>query len=150
MTWVKICGITNLEDALVAAEAGADAVGFVFYEKSPRNITPEKAREIVNQLPEEIEKVGVVVANSKSAIDVLRVTHTAGLTAIQQHLALSPLASVQSGVATDRDLFPKRFQVFISLPAALVTATEQGMTTLVNSVRNIHREVPDRTFVEAG
>jgi phosphoribosylanthranilate isomerase len=150
MTWVKICGITNLEDALVAAEAGADAVGFVFYEKSPRNITPEKAREIVNQLPEEIEKVGVVVANSESAIDVLRVTHTAGLTAIQQHLALSPLASVQSGVATDRDLFPKRFQVFISLPAALVTATEQGMTTLVNSVRNIHREVPDRTFVEAG
>jgi phosphoribosylanthranilate isomerase len=150
MTWIKICGITNLEDALVAVEAGADAVGFVFYEKSPRNITPEKAREIVNQLPDQIEKVGVVVANSESAIDVLRITHTAGLTAIQQHLTLSPLASAQSGAATDRELFPKRFQFFISLPAALVTANEQGMANLVNSVVNIHREVPGRTFAEAG
>ncbi len=61
MTWVKICGMTNLEDALVAVEAGADAVGFVFYEESPRCVTVETAREIVKKLPSRIDKVGVFV-----------------------------------------------------------------------------------------
>ena len=51
MTWVKICGITNLEDARTAVEAGADALGFVFYEKSPRNVPPDTVREIVRQMP---------------------------------------------------------------------------------------------------
>ena len=64
MTWIKICGITNLEDALAAADAGANAVGFVFYKQSPRNISPEIAREIVAQLPAEVEKVGVFVDES--------------------------------------------------------------------------------------
>jgi phosphoribosylanthranilate isomerase len=64
MTWVKICGMTNLEDALVAVDAGADAVGFVFYEKSPRCVTVEKAREIVEKLPKQVEKVGVFAGES--------------------------------------------------------------------------------------
>lgn len=152
MTWIKICGITNLEDALVAVEAGADAVGFVFYETSPRNISPEKAREIVNQLPERIEKVGVVVADSSSdsAIDVLRVTRAAGLTAIQQHVSFPASAFTSSATATDRDLFPSRFQIFISLPAALVTASDQAMTSLVDSIVKSHRAMPDRAFAKAG
>ena len=45
MTWIKICGTTNLEDALTAVDAGADALGFVFYEKSPRKIAVEAAQE---------------------------------------------------------------------------------------------------------
>ena len=81
MTWVKICGMTNLEDALVAVDAGADAVGFVFYEKSPRCVTVERAREIVEKLPEEIEKVGVFVGASPEGVaEVLR---QAGLTVAQ-------------------------------------------------------------------
>ncbi|HTW59918.1 MAG TPA: phosphoribosylanthranilate isomerase [Terriglobales bacterium] len=64
MTWVKICGMTNLEDALVAVEAGADAVGFVFYEKSPRFVSVETAREIVERLPDDVEKVGVFAGDS--------------------------------------------------------------------------------------
>jgi phosphoribosylanthranilate isomerase len=81
MTWVKICGITNLEDAKVAVEAGADALGFVFYEKSPRNIDPETARRIVAELPANSEKVGVFV--DEPAQVVLDTVKRVGLTAVQ-------------------------------------------------------------------
>jgi phosphoribosylanthranilate isomerase len=83
MTWIKICGITNLEDAMVAAEAGADAVGFVFYEKSPRNVSPDTAFEISRHLSGRIERVGVFVNQNE---DVLcDIADDAGLTAIQMH-----------------------------------------------------------------
>jgi len=81
MTWVKICGITNLEDALVAVDAGADAVGFVFYEKSPRYVTIERAREIVSKLPEGVEKVGVFVGPKEET--VIETSNDVGLTAAQ-------------------------------------------------------------------
>ena len=58
MTWIKICGTTNLEDALMSVEAGADALGFVFWEKSPRNVDPSVVRRIVSALPTKVEKVG--------------------------------------------------------------------------------------------
>jgi phosphoribosylanthranilate isomerase len=83
MTWVKICGMTNLEDALVAVEAGADAVGFVFYEKSPRCVTVETAREIVKQLPESVEKVGVFV--DADCEQIRRTVVDTYITAVQLH-----------------------------------------------------------------
>ena len=83
MTWVKICGMTNLEDALTAVEAGADAVGFVFYEKSPRRISVEAAREIVERLPENVEKVGVFVNEVEGTL--CDVADRTGVTAIQMH-----------------------------------------------------------------
>src|SRR5208337_5023139 len=81
MTWIKICGITNLKDALTAVEAGADALGFVFYEKSPRKVDVETAREIVSKLPASIEKVGVFVDDRAEC--VRETAQRVGLTAVQ-------------------------------------------------------------------
>jgi len=85
MTWVKICGITNLEDALVAVEAGADAVGFVFHEKSPRKVDVETVRAIVAELPERVEKVGVFVEQNSN--EIRGIVERAGLSVVQLHSA---------------------------------------------------------------
>src|ERR1700756_3284587 len=83
MTWVKICGITNLEDALVAVDAGADALGFVFYEKSPRKVNVQTVRDIVPELPETIQKVGVFVDQTVQTIS--EIVNQTGLTTVQLH-----------------------------------------------------------------
>ncbi len=83
MTWIKICGITNLPDALAAVDAGADALGFVFHETSPRAVAPQVAREIVAGLPEKLEKVGVFAEMPQN---VGALVGEVGLTAIQCRL----------------------------------------------------------------
>src|ERR1019366_10622757 len=83
MTWIKICGITNLDDALAATDAGANALGFVFYAKSPRHVTLETARSIVAKVPQPMEKVGVFV---NETVDHVRdAVKQVGLTAVQLH-----------------------------------------------------------------
>ena len=81
MTWVKICGITNLEDAKLAVNAGADAIGFVFYRKSQRKVEAETVRAIVGKISEPVEKVGVFV--DETADQIRETVSATGLTAVQ-------------------------------------------------------------------
>ncbi len=66
---VKICGITKLEDAYVAIDAGADALGFVFYDKSPRYLSVEAAKALISKLPPFVERVGLFVNESAQRVD---------------------------------------------------------------------------------
>ena len=70
-TRIKICGITRPEDALAAAEAGADAIGLVFYDKSPRAVTVAQAQAIVNVLPPFVTRVGLFVDASQAELDAV-------------------------------------------------------------------------------
>lgn len=83
MTKIKICGITNLEDALMAVEAGADALGFVFFHKSPRHISPDHAAAIIRQLPPFVQTAGLFV-NAECAT-VNATADRCGLDIIQLH-----------------------------------------------------------------
>jgi phosphoribosylanthranilate isomerase len=80
---VKICGVTAIEDAIVAAELGADAIGFNFHPPSPRYVSPAVARRIAAVLPPEICRVGVFV--NESRVSAAAIADEVGLTALQFH-----------------------------------------------------------------
>src|SRR5947207_432495 len=128
MTWIKICGTTNLEDALTAVDAGADALGFVFYEKSPRKIDVETAREIVAKLPARVEKVGVFVGESADEWprDVLNV----GLTSVQQYFGFKARVQPKNAKAAGIDGFPVPPKIYVALPVARFLEEEEKFTRL--------------------
>jgi phosphoribosylanthranilate isomerase len=85
--WIKICGNTSLDDALMAVEAGADALGFVFA-PSPRHVTAAEVAGIVSRLPAAIEKIGVFVDASLS--EIYATVRECGLTGVQLHFDANP------------------------------------------------------------
>jgi phosphoribosylanthranilate isomerase len=87
-TKVKICGITNLDDAGVAVEAGADMLGLIFYPPSPRYVTLEQARAIVASVPASLQTIGVFV--NEDAETVRRIAQTSGVQMVQLHGEESP------------------------------------------------------------
>jgi phosphoribosylanthranilate isomerase len=131
MTWIKICGTTNLEDAVVAVDAGADAVGFVFYAKSPRNITVEAARAIAEKLPEHVEKVGVFVG--KDEVDPFDVLFAAGLTGLQTYPSAERGAQPSSLNPVSVSCLPERARFLMALPMNLLGADEIKIQQLAAS-----------------
>jgi phosphoribosylanthranilate isomerase len=84
MVKVKICGITNLEDALLASELGADALGFNFSKKSPRYIDPSQAKAVLEKLPPLIQAIGVFV-DEFSPERVVKIAQGVGINTVQLH-----------------------------------------------------------------
>ena len=142
MTWVKICGMTNLEDALVAVDAGADAVGFVFYEKSPRSVTPEKVREIVMQLPDSVETVGVFAGNAlETAVDTARQIE---VDAMQMYVLSYP----PSAMAGTHAMGIGHLRAYLALPVSIFLG--QGAKNVSGFVGARPAGIFDTLFLDSG
>lgn len=149
MTWVKICGMTNLEDALVAVDAGADAVGFVFYEKSPRNVSVETAREIVEKLPESVEKIGVFVDPDAEPLHVLLAT---GLSGTQLYFSRDGIAGCRAsqGKAIGRSCMPPRFRNVMAFPMNFFSNDLDQVQQMVSGFARSRANAPKDVVVPEG
>jgi phosphoribosylanthranilate isomerase len=133
--------MTNLEDALLAVDAGADAVGFVFYEKSPRSITVEAAREIVERLPERIEKIGVfVIGDGVEPVDVFI---QVGLTGTQSYRSLENGAQHGPKKAIGLSCLPTRARFLMALPMNLFGEDEGQIERLASNFAKWGKNIPE-------
>lgn len=148
MTWVKICGITNLEDAMVAVEAGADALGFVFYAKSPRNVDPETVANISNALPAAVERVAVIVPHSMD--DLTFVARNARVTALQLHLSLMAPLMTDSSSAYGMNAFAPASKVFLALPAAPFIERKSSPDFAALRGDHLPKGIFDTVFLDSG
>jgi phosphoribosylanthranilate isomerase len=130
MIGIKICGITNIGDARSAVEYGADALGFIFYPKSKRYVSPGKAREMIRELPCEVIRVGVFV--NQEIREVKEIARFCNLSLIQLHGDESPQYCGQlSGFSLIKAISPRTEAEILRLGdypvgAVLVDAYEQG------------------------
>jgi phosphoribosylanthranilate isomerase len=111
---VKICGITSVADALGAAEAGADLIGLMFYERSPRYVTFARAAEIAKALPPFISRVGVFV--NPDADTVMRAIGECGLSLLQFHGEEAPAFCTQFGLMSMKAFRVRDADSLLALP----------------------------------
>ena len=130
-TRIKICGITNHEDAANAVASGADALGFNFYKRSPRYISPEKAAEICAKVPAFVTTVGLFV--NEPLVDVNRILREVGLGLLQFHGDETPEYCESLGYpymkalrATSGDQIKEEAQSFESSQGILVDTATDG------------------------
>jgi phosphoribosylanthranilate isomerase len=139
MTWIKICGTTNLEDALVAV---------VFYEKSPRYITVEAAREIVEKLPESVEKVGVFV--NGDGVEPADVLLASGLTGLQWYVSPEGGAGRGSQKATGACCRPKRARFLMAVPMNWIGVDEERIRGMASDFATWGKNLPEGSSLPEG
>lgn len=137
---IKICGVTNVADALAVVDAGADSIGLNFYAKSPRHIDAETAATILEFMPPEVARVGVVVNESPESVQMLMAaverSGAVGLNTIQLHGDESP-----SYLATIRAKYLIRARRFTDKGIAEIAADLEACEKM--------RRLPDAVLVDA-